>query len=183
MKFHKRHVVLAALVLALSAAVFVNWRFSDSDQSLISDVSKELGAATYVSTEVEASDDQVSSVVKQTSEADEYFAKATLERQQALDSAVETAQETLKLSDSSDEAKTMAVEQLNKLENNIIIESNIESVLKAKGFSKCLCMITDDACSVAVLKSQLKDNAPLIIKDAVLTQHDIDFNSITIIEV
>ncbi len=183
MKLHKRHIVLAALVLALSAAVFVNWRFSDSESSLISDVSKELGAATYVNADAQSTDDEVSSVAKQTTKADEYFAKALLERQQALDNAVDTAQDTLKLADSSDEAKSIAVEQLNKLEDNIVIESNIESILKAKGFSQCLCMIADDACSVAVLKSELKDNAPLIIKDAVLSQCEIDFNSITIIEV
>lgn len=181
MKFHKRHIVLAALILALSGAVFINWQFSD-DSSLISDVSKELGAATYVNADVTSTDDEVSTVSKQTSKSDEYFAKAQVEREQARDSAIDTAQETLKLADSSDDAKTLAVEQLNKLEDNIVIETNIENILKGKGFSQCLCMITDDSCSVAVLKEELVDDSPLIIKDAVLSQFDIEFNNITIIE-
>ncbi|MBQ8057144.1 MAG: SpoIIIAH-like family protein [Ruminococcus sp.] len=182
MKFHKRHIVLAALILALGGAVFINWQFSD-DTSLISDVSKELGAATYVNADVAATDDEVSKVSKQTSKSDEYFAKAEVEREQSRDSAIETAQEILKLSDSSDEAKTLAVEQLNKLEDNIVTETNIENILKAKGFSLCLCMIADDSCSVAVLKEEIVDDSPLIIKDAVLSQLDIEFNNITIIEV
>lgn len=181
MKIQKRHIVLAALMLALGAAVYINWQFSDD--TLVSDVSKELGAATYVSADVEATDDEVSDVAKQTTSADEYFAKATLERQQARDTAIDTAQETLEKADSSDDAKTAAVEQLNKLENNVVIESNIESVLKAKGFTQCMCLMSDNSCTVAVLKSELQDNSALIIKDAVLSQCDIDFNAITIIEV
>lgn len=182
MKIQKRHIVLASLVLALGAAVFINWQFSDTDSSLIKDVSKELGAATYVNADT-ATGDEVANVSKQTTKQDEYFAKTTLEREQARDKAVEIAQNTLTLADADDEAKTKAVEQLNKLENNIVIESNIESVLKAKGFSQCLCMITDDSCSVVVLKKELTDNAPLIIKDAALSQLQIDFNNIKIIEV
>ncbi len=182
MKFQKRHIVLAALVLALGTAVFINWRFSDGD-NLIKDVSKELGAATYVNADAGATDDEVANVSKQTTAADEYFAKAELERETARDSAVELAQETLKLADSSDDARSLAVEQLNKLEDNIVKESNIESILKSKGFSRCLCMISDDTCTVSVPKSEIKNNAPLIIKDAVLSQLTIDFNNITIIEV
>lgn len=182
MKFQKRHIVLAALVLALGAAVFINWQFSDSDSSLAKEVSKELGAATYVNADTSSSD-QLAEVSRQTTAADEYFAKAVVEREQAYDSAIETAKETLTLADSSEEAKTLAVEQLNKLENELVIQSNIESMMKAKGFSACHCMITGDACSVAVLKSELVDDSPLIIKDIVLSQMDIDFNSITIIEV
>lgn len=182
MKFHKRHIVLAALVLALGAAVFINWQFSDETSALAEEVSKELGAATYVNSDT-SSTDQVAQVSKQTSASDEYFAKAVVEREQAYDSAIDTAKETLKLADSSDEAKTKAVEQLNKLEDSLVIQSNIESILKGKGFSECLCMITDDSCSVAILKDELVDDSPLIIKDAVLSQMDIDFNSITIIEV
>lgn len=182
MKFQKRHIVLAALVLALGAAVFINWQFSDSD-TLIEDVTKELGAATYVNADANATDDEVADVAKQTTASDEYFAKAELERETSRDSAVELAQETLTLADSSDEARTAAVEQLNMLEDNIVKESNIESILKGKGFSQCLCMISDDTCTVSVLKAELNDNAPLIIKDAVLSQLDIDFNNIKIIEV
>ncbi len=181
MKFQKRHIVLAALVLALAVAVFINWHFSEDTPDIIGKVSKELGAATYVNADV-ATNDEVANVSKQTSKTDDFFAKATLERQQAYDQAIELAQDTIKLSDSSDEAKTQAVEQLSKLENNIVTQTNIEGILKSKGFSNCLCFISDSNCTVTVPKKELKDNTPLIIKDAVLSQLEIDFNSITIVE-
>ncbi len=182
MKFQKRHVVLASLILALSAAVFINWQFSDERLNQSDEVSKELGAATYVNTDT-ATGDEIANVAKQTDKTDEYFAKAVLEREQAQDKAIEIAQETLTMADSSDEAKTQAVNQLNKLEDNIVIQSGIESILKGKGFSQCVCFVTDNACTVTILKKDLTDNAPLIIKDAVMSQFEIDFNNIKIIEV
>ena len=181
MKLQKRHIVLCALILALAAAVFINWQYNPESSDLISSVSKELGAATYVNAD-SASNDEVVGVSKQTTKADEFFAKAEVERQQTYDDAVDLAQQTLKLSDASDEAKAVAVEQLNKLEDNMITQINIEGILKGKGFSKCLCYISDSNCTVTVLKKDMKENSPLIIKDAVLSQLDIDFNSITIVE-
>lgn len=182
MKLQKRHIVLCALVMALSAAVFINWRFQDPNEDHLGKVSKELGAATYVNADV-ATGDEVASVSKQISSQDEYFAKAVMEREQAQDKAIETAQETVKLSESSDEARKMAVEQLSKLEDNIVKQSNIESILRGKGYPSCLCFISEDSCTVSVAKDNLKENTPLVIKDAVLSQLKIDFNNITIIEV
>lgn len=181
MKIQKRHIVLASLMLALGAAVFINWQFSSADVEQ-QKTPKELGAATYVNSDV-ATEDQVTDVAKTTNSTDEYFAKAVLEREQTRDSAIEIAQETVNSVDSSEQAKTKAVEQLNAIENNIVLESNIESILKGKGISQCLCFITEQSCSVVISKSDMKDNIPLIIKDVVLSQLDIDFNSIKIIEV
>ena len=59
MKIKKQHVLAAALVLALGAAVYLNWQFSGTP--LISSTSKELGAATYVSNDASATADEVDS--------------------------------------------------------------------------------------------------------------------------
>lgn len=183
MKIQKRHIVLAALILALSAAVFINWRFQGADNKIIKPTSKELGVATYVNSDITSTDDEVMGVSKTTKNSDSYFAKAIVERQQFHDKAIDLAQETLTLSDSSDEARAKAVEQLNKLEETFVKEGNIEGIIKAKGFSECLCYISDDSCTVTVLKNELKDNAAFVIKDAVLSQLDIGFDKIKIIEV
>lgn len=183
MKFQKRHVILSALILALGAAVYLNWQFSDAKNPLSVNTAKELGAATYVNADINASADEIANVSKNSTKADEYFAQALLERDQAQDKALEIANETLTLADSSDDARTKAVEQLSKLEDNIVKESNIESIIKAKGFSRCLCYISENSCTISVLKSELRDNSAIIIKDAVLAQLDIDFANITIIEV
>lgn len=181
MKFSKKYAVVAALVLALGAAVYLNWQFSDNT-SMLSSASKELGAATRVSTDV-ATDDEALSVSKSLSKSDEYFAKAQSDRTQAQDKSLTAAKEILQMADSSDEAKAEAVEQANALEERITAQSNIESILQAKGFTRCLCFISDEGCTVAVLSGELKDASALIIKDTVMSQYEIDFNDITIVEV
>ena len=50
MSIGKRQLVLAALVVALGAAVYLNWQFSGDNQLLVTDTlasEKELGAAVF----------------------------------------------------------------------------------------------------------------------------------------
>lgn len=179
MKFQKRHLVLASLVLALAAAVYLNWQFSDSAPQSTS-VSKELGAATYVNTSVSTSDQETAQVANQ---SNDYFATTLVERDKAIDKAIDTAQETLKLAESTEDAKTLAVEQLNKLEDIVVAQSAVESTLKAKSYSQCVCIITDNSCTVSLLKDDIDKNTPLIVKDAVTSSYDISFSDVTILEI
>ena len=48
MKIQKKHVISAALILALGAAVYVNWQFGASAKT----TPKQLGEASYVSADV-----------------------------------------------------------------------------------------------------------------------------------
>lgn len=188
MKIQKRHIVLAALVLALGAAVYLNWQFEGSN-SLVKETSKQLGEATYVNADAKATADEYKSKKVSVSNdadnmaGDDYFLKASTERSQAQDKAIDTAKEVVVSADADKDIKEEAIETLNNLEKMIVSQSNIENILKAKGFSQCLCFISDDACSVAVLKNDMKDDSPLIIKDAVMSQYDVDFNNITILEI
>lgn len=182
MKIKKRHIVFAAMLVALGAAVYLNWQYADAG-SLIAPSSKELGEVAYVNAEAKATADEAEAASKEQSGDTAYFAKAKTERQQSQDTATNLAKEVLTLAESDAEARKEAVEQLNELEKRYLAQTNIEGVLKAKGFSDCICFISDDGCSIAVRSSELKDNSPLIIKDAVLSQYDIDFNDITIVEV
>ena len=56
MKSKKKYIVFASLVLALSAAVYINWQLSGAKTPKSA---KELGAASYVSATASASDDEV----------------------------------------------------------------------------------------------------------------------------
>lgn len=181
-KIKKRHIVLAALILALGAAVYLNWQYS-STGSLIAPSSKELGEVTYVNADTKATEDEIQTTSNEQSGAAAYFAQAKTERQQTQDSVVNTAKEVLELSQSDEEAKEEAAERLSELEERLLAQSNIEGVLKAKGFSDCLCFISDEGCTVALIKSEMTENTPLIVKDAVCSQYEIDFNDITIVEV
>lgn len=181
MKIKKQHILAASLILALGAAVYLNWQFSGTP--LISPSSKELGAATYVSKDAEATADEPAAKTNADLTPEGKLAKARTERTQAQDKALSEAKNILELSDSSDDAKAEAVRSADAVERRILAQSNVENILEAKGYSGALCYISDGGCTVTVRKDDLKDDSPVIIKDAVLSQLDIEFNNIVIVEV
>ena len=58
MKFGKRQLVLAALVVALGAAVYLNWPFADNGsliQQTSANANKEIGQAQFVNNSTDSS--------------------------------------------------------------------------------------------------------------------------------
>ncbi len=115
MAIRKRQLVLAALVVALGAAVYLNWQFGGNSQIVDAGTSvsdKELGPAQLVNGSVDSSpssavSEAVSSAVsgniasEASSEAantgantdvNTYFAQARLERQKSRDASQELVQ-------------------------------------------------------------------------------------------
>ena len=180
MKIQKKHILVSAMVLALGAAVYINWQFSGSPQ--LSAASKELGAATYVSKNTTATADEARTAANLSSTPEQKLAEARTVRSQAQDKALDEAKNIINLSDSSDDAKREAVEQAGVIEKRILAQSNIESILKAKGVPDCLCYISDSGCTVTLYGSTQDTSAPLIIKDVVMSQTDVNFSDIIIVD-
>ena len=178
MKIKKTHILVSALVLALGAAVYLNWQFSGSPT--LNTASKELGAATYVSRDTTATADEPGASGSLTPR--DKLIKARTERSQAQDKALDTAKSIITLSDNSDEVKKAAVEKASAIERRIIAQSNIENILSAKGFSDVLCYASDSGCTVTVLSQDMKQDSPLIIKDVVMSQLQVSFNDIVIVD-
>ena len=82
---------------------------------------------------------------------------------------------------SSDADKREAEKNVEELLKTFTIQDSIESIVKAKGFSECLCYISDQGVSVIVPKSQLDDTSVLIIDDAVVTHYEVDYDDISVI--
>lgn len=187
MKFRKRHIVLATLVVALSAAVYINWQFAGDKTLSVSTTGKELGAATYVNSNITTADEVSAKLTKKnqslTDEQKEYFAISRQEREDAQDSAVDLAKETLELAESSEEAREEAVEQLSSIENMILNQNRIETIVTAKGFSDCICTLTDTSCTVVVPQNDMNETKALVIKDCVQDVSKLPFEEITIIEI
>ncbi len=178
MKIQKKHILSAALILALGAAVFINWQFSGS--SAVKPTAKELGAATYVSRDAKATADEAE---RDELSPQEKIASMRTERSQAQDKALDSAKNILSLSDTSDDAKAEAARQAGVIERRILVQSNIENILVAKGFTDALCFLSDNGCTVTVKAEDMEKDSPLIIKDVVMSQIDVDFNQIVIVEV
>lgn len=196
MKLGKRQLIMAGLVIALGAAVYLNWQFSDNTKLLTPTSTmtsaKELGKAEFVNSSsdptVAAGDDTQDTAVKNSSEvstsptvnAEEYFAQAKTDRQQAQDEITDLAKEVLESAQSDDAAKAQAIANAAVLAQNIEKQSNIENLIKAKGFADCLVFIQNEDCSVVVNDSDLSEDDILIIKDIVKGQSGVVFDKIKI---
>lgn len=182
MKIQRKHIVLASLVLALGAAVYINWQLSSVPDNI---GTKELGKATYVNSNVKATVDEVNKEVtsKLSKEQQNYFSNARLNRNKAADEVKNIALEALSLTESDEDAKEEALTQLAALEELIMNQVSVENKLTAKGFSDCVCSIADNSVTITVPDSEMNDNSSLIIKDAVAEVCDIPFDNISIITV
>ena len=154
MKFGKKQLVLASLVLALGAAVYLNWQFAGTGRLPVGDSSSEtsqLGAAQLVN-------------------------NTYVERDQAL----ELLDGVLEDVDSDSAAKQQAVEEASAIAQNILAESNVESLLEAKGYTDCVAYITAQECSV-VLAGAVEEADTLIVQEVVMEQTGLTADKIKII--
>lgn len=210
MKIQKRHVLMASLVLALGAAVYLNWQFTGNSDMLSVDASKKLGEAQYVNGDITdetqeagifdsifGDDDKSTESAEETTEGEDttavkaelteeqisYFSTVRTDREQTQSKVLEDAKEVLSLSENSEEAKEEAAESVSQLEKLILAQSNIENLLKAKGFTDVVCFISDEGCNVVVASQNMDDNGSLLVKDAVMSQLDMGSEQIKVIQI
>lgn len=190
MIFKKRQVLMAALVVALGAAVFVNWYYTKQPQTVqtnspVSSTQQDtenqeaatagnLGDAQFVSGTLPSSENKT--------DEPEYFVQAKLDRTVAHDKAKETLQETIDSSTADAESKKAATQALEKLSANIKKETDTENLIKAKISSGCVVVIDDSKAQVIVEKGKLNDTVVLQIKEIVIQQTGFTVENITIIE-
>jgi len=89
----------------------------------------------------------------------------------------------LSLTESDEDSKEDALAQLAVLEELLMNQVTVENTLIAKGFSDCVCSISDSSVSVVVPADEMTDNSSLIIKDAVSEVCNVPFESISIVTV
>ncbi len=178
MKFQKKHIIMAALVLALGTAVYVNWQFTGNNSGV---TSKELGAASYVNATATATSDEAVQTAALSKEQMDYFATERTKRQSTQDKILDDANEIFQLDGASDEEKSDAEMSIEKMLKTFTIQDSIESIIKAKGFSECLCYISDMGVTIIVPDAELNDSSALVIDDAVTSHYEVSFEDISIV--
>ena len=168
----RRQLILATLVVALGAAVFVNWYYTGNkaapptgEETTESEYVQNLGEAKYVNASGETAD---------------YFSEVKLNRQKSRDEALKKLNESLKnVKSSSEEAKeiTKSVEELTA---QIKTESDIEALISAKLASECVAVINEKSAQIVVAKDSLGEDAALQIIDIVSSNTDITAENIKI---
>lgn len=200
MKYGKRQLILASLVLALGAAVYLNWQFADTgvktDDTSSSEPSGVLGAAelvnnNYVETVadgMETGGDMLPDAEAVGGEADEAAAPAAeklsdarMSRQTARDEAVELLEDILGDGEAETAVKEAAVSEASMIAQNILKETNIESLIAAKGFTECVAYISGDGCTIVVNGDMENEQNALIVRDIAMSETGLDAEQIKII--
>lgn len=182
MKKHKKVILMATLVLALSAAVYLNW-------SMSAPTSKTLGESAYVSATMstEATPDEAkqtsANVSNLSKKQQDFFAEAKTKRDQTQDEIIEIASETLNLENTSEADRSEAQNQVANIVKNFTLQDSVETTLKAKAFTECLCYINEQGCTVTVPKKELNDSTAMIIKSTVQSMTNMGFDKITVVTV
>ena len=188
MKFHKRQLILASLVVALGAAVYINWQFSGNKDLGTTDIiepTRELGEARYVnSTNIDNHTDNLPTPTTDTNETStkKYFASAESNRQKAKEESEEKLKSLASEPNLNAEIKNEINRQLEDLAKNGQQEASIENLIKAKGFEDCIVSIQSGECSVIVSPGNLDENGAIVIRDIVSGQSGISFDKIKITE-
>lgn len=174
--FGKTQIAVTAMVLALAGAVWLNMKYTPSS-------GKYLGEASYVSNSSSSKEALQTSAKASEGKSEDYFTKTKKERSDARKEAEETVKETLSSAKLTEDDKKSALAKLEELANRAESESNIEALLKAKGFEKALAVMNDTGISIVVKSDGLTSAQTLQIQDVVTTQTNIPLSGIKIVPI
>ena len=183
----KRQLLLATLIIALGAAVFINWYYTkpsataagtDPEQNTRqAEQGANLGDARYVISSDVALDDASAQA-----QASEYFAGAKLRRQTAHDEAAKALGDIIKDSSSQSEAVKDAEAALRELTDALTKESDVENLISAKVGCENLVIINGGTVEIIVENGSLDDVSLIKIKEIAVKQTGYDVDKIAITE-
>lgn len=207
-----RKATAAVMVLALGAAVYLNWSFArEAPQNLTVAQTDGTAVETAAAAETAVVTDPLESAVE-TSAADssveeqatnknygeaqmvsvsqdsgtEFFEEARLSRSKSRDEALEALNEALKDTSVSEAEKKELTNKLSTQVNNITLETKLETLIKSKGFADCVVNLEGERANVTVMTENDALTAEEVaqIRDALMSQcTGLQAQNITIVEV
>lgn len=210
MLIKRRQLLMATLVVALGAAVFVNWYFTRSDENLItekengSEYVQNLGEAKYVESEnvktqnVESknvttgkketkndkSDSSETNKMENKTEnkSEDVFSEIKLNRTKAHDKAIDELKNTLDTVTVDSVLAERVAKSVDELSDAIKAEADIETLIKAKTGASSVVVINNNGAEIVIEKGKLTEESVLIITELVTENTDIPVENIKISE-
>lgn len=172
-----RLAVTEAVLLLVCAAVYMNWRYTDDIQK---NAGKTLGQTTLVSSQ----DGEKGTEPTAAPAEDDYFATARLSRKQARDNAISMLKEAERDENAQQSVLNEASQTLQVLAAYTVAESQIESLVTAKGYADCVVFMGAESVSVVVAPPEggLTATDAARIKDIVISETDYTAQQIKIME-
>lgn len=193
MKTNQKMTMLT-LAVALGVAVYLNWEYAKTTDNALA------AAATPSATVPPAVTDQLA--VDATADADknygeaqlvsvngqsggEFFETARLQRSKTRDEALDALQKSLKSAKLTDEEKSELTAKLTAQIESITLESDVENLIRAKGFVDCVAFINEGQVNITVMTPNegLTKEEVAQIRDIVLSKCSVSVQNITVVEV
>jgi len=179
----KRNIVMAAVLLFVCAAVYLNWSYNskagEADSAMVKaeDEAMEAANESYLETLAE----QEAAAEKEMA----YFATARLTRQQSRDEALSLLESAAAGEGASQETIDAAMDSITAMATWSLLESQIENLLLAKDFDDCVVYMSDDGVTVAVPApvDGLSEASVARITDTITGETDFTAADLKIIEV
>jgi stage III sporulation protein AH len=143
-KIFKRNAIILTMIVFVCAAVYLNWAYNKSEKTSGTSTTQGTSAAT-------AGGSGLFYESKKTGTTD-YFSAARLERQQARDEAVSKFSAAVQTMSTSQQERDSAAAKMNSLTETALNEKEIESMIKAKGFTDCVVFLKDNAAVITVAR-------------------------------
>ena len=172
----KRQLATSALVLALGAAVSVNWYYTKPHTDITpaqaevsaTEAAENLGDARFVMSDV--------------SQKDDVFAAARIRREKAYSEAKETLQQTVTDSAATQAAAAQASEALAELAKRTTLEADLETLIEAKTGKENLVILGENSAEI-LLAEQAKESAEMLqITELAMQKTGLSAEQITVIE-
>ncbi len=185
MKMNKRQIVFLSLALVVCIAVFLNWRFLNNVDS--KGENEIMVDSTGVSKKDEGDEQKIlgqAQLVNTTAkDVTAYFTECRLSKQQSRDEALELLKSVSESEDSAKETREKANTDMITLAQATDVESTIESLVKAKGFTDCMVYIGDDSVNVVVATNGLTTETAAQINEIVIAETGKGASAVKIVEI
>ena len=135
MKKAKRNIIIAAVLVLVCAAVYLNWSYNASHESEPVDAADDANGAQTVGTQ---------------DSTDDYFAQARLARQTSRDEALGLLETAAASEGASQETIDASMDAIAAMATWSMQETQIENLLLAKNFADAVVYISSDGVTVAV---------------------------------
>ncbi len=195
LKFHTRSIIAGAFVLLICAAAYTDSKLGKEKNSAVgeyiytsSDITegseqvKILGEATFVDNTENLHETSADAESTEAGAYDSYFAAMQVDRQRSREQAYEMLQSVVDSAESMPDVKEKAYNEMMAIANNVTVESNIRSMVMAKGFEECLAVINGDNLNVIVKSNGLLVNEVAQIKEIAFNESGFPAENIKVVE-
>ena len=138
-KMGSKNLIVVCAVLLIGTAIGVNYiLYKEETKDPISDVDIDLDGTDLENT------------LENDPNSSNYFAQTILSRKQARDEALEVLKSVAASDSALPETVETALNDISQIAKDIENESNIETLIEAKGFAECIAVISDGKATIIV---------------------------------